>query len=625
MRGCGFGKLMAGAAIVACAPAAQAQDITELAELSIEELAQVEVTSASKRAEPLSEAPTAIYVISEDQIQRSPATSLPQLLREAPNLQAQRIDARQYAISARGFNGYETSNKLLALIDGRSIYTTLFSGIFWELHNPVLEDLQQIEVISGPGGTLYGPNAVNGVISITSKDAFATQGGLASATLASNDRTAALRYGGTIGGNGAFRVYGNYFDRDGFPDGAGPDGDDGHEGFQAGFRSDFGDADNRFTFQGDIFDTATKNISGDGEKGHNLLARWTRGFGDGSSLSVQAYYDDFEREFILVRDSLETFDLEGQYVGAAGRHQFVAGFGVRTTRDLFDNDLNAFVLDPESRRLWVYNAFVQDRIALDDGLALIAGVKFEESTLSGFEILPNLRLAWQPNDRTLFWSAVSRAVRTPSRIDRNLVNLPILAAATDFESEELTAIEAGYRGRPTDSTSLSVSLFYNIYDKLRTTEFAPGGGLPIRLANSLEGRTWGIEAWATQQLAPWWRLRLGLATLGKDFEVDEGRTDITGGESAGNDPDYKLQLRSQMDLADDIAFDFGVRALDDLEDPAVDSYVEAEARLAWRATANLELFVAGTNLFQETHEESGEPQRSQLIERSVHAGTRIRF
>lgn len=625
MRGRPGGKCMAAAALAALAPAAHAQSVTELAELSIEELAQVEVTSASKRAEPVSGAPTAIYVITEEEIQRSPATSLPQLLRHAPNLDVQRIDARQYAITARGFNGYETANKLLALIDGRSIYTTLFSGIFWELHQPVLEDLQQIEVVSGPGGTLFGPNAVNGVISVTSKDAFATQGGLARATLAANDRTAALRYGGALGGAGAFRVYGNVFDRDDLPDGTGPDVDDGHEGFQAGFRTDFGTADNRITVQGDIFDTRTKAVSGDGENGHNLLARWTRGLGGASSLSVRAYYDDFEREFTLVRDALETFDLEGQYTGEAGRHQFVAGFGVRTTSDLFDNDLNPFVLNPESRRLWIYNAFVQDRITLNEQLALTAGVKFEQSTLSGFEILPNLRLAWQPNDRTLLWSAVSRAVRTPSRIDRNLQFLPILAPALDFQSEELTAIEAGYRGRPTDSTSLSVSLFYNLYDKLRTTEFAPGGALPIMLANSLEGRTWGIEAWATQQVTPWWRLRLGLVTLGKDFEVKADRTDITGGESAGNDPDYRLFLRSQMDLSDSVQLDFGVRAVDDLENPEVASYVEADARLAWRATRNLELFVAGTNLLHRAHEESGEPQRSQLVERSVHAGTRVRF
>jgi iron complex outermembrane receptor protein len=380
----------------------------------------------------------------------------------------------------------------------------------------VLEDIQQIEVVSGPGGTLYGPNAVNGVINIATKSAYDTLGGLARGTVAANDLTAALRYGVPVGA-GALRVYGNYFDRSDQPAEAGVAIDDGAEGFQAGFRMDLDADENAFTLQGDIFDTDSHLFPDNGEKGHNILARWTRQLANESSLQLQAYYDDFEREFVLVNDSLETFDLQGQYNRRAGRHNFVVGAGVRTTRDEFINNLNPFILVPTRKRLWITNVFAQDEMALGNQLALTAGVKLEQSSFSGLEIPPNLRLAWQPAEKTLFWSAVSRAVRTPSRIDRNLQALPFLAPATEFKSETLTAIEAGYRGQPTNSTSLSVSLFYNIYDDLRTTEFRPDG--VVMLANSLKGTTYGIEAWATQQLAPWWRLKLGLATLAKDFEV----------------------------------------------------------------------------------------------------------
>jgi iron complex outermembrane receptor protein len=261
---------------------------------------------------------------------------------------------------------------------------------------------------------------------------------------------------------------------------------------------------------------------------------------------------------------------------------------------------------------------------LSNQLSVTAGLKLERSSFSGIEVLPNLRLAWQPNDRTLLWSAVSRAVRTPSRIDRQLQALPVLAPAMNFESEKLVAIEAGYRGQPTDRTNLSVSLFYNIYDDLRTTEFAPGGQLPIRLQNGLKGHTYGIEAWATQQVAPWWRLKLGVATLSKHFRVKEGHVDITGGESAGNDPGFRIMARSQMSLAENVDLDIGLRAVDDLDRPHVDGYVEADARLAWRIGDALELYVAGRNLLHDAHKESFEPQ-AQLIERSVFAGTRLLF
>ncbi|HEX9953873.1 MAG TPA: TonB-dependent receptor [Allosphingosinicella sp.] len=604
--------------------ASQPQSAEDLADLSIEELAQIEVRSASKQAEPLSKAPTAITVLTSEDIARSAATSLPEALRLAPNLQVQRLDGRLYAVTARGFNGYETSNKLLVLMDGRSIYTPLQSGVFWELHQPFLEDIQQIEVISGPGGTLFGPNAVNGVVNITSKDAHQTIGGLARATVGPNERTAGLRYGAAVGDTGAVRLYAHGFDREDLPDGLGVDQNDRFKGWQVGFRSDWGSGANRFTFQGDIFDNKLATGSGDGNRGHNLLARWNRQLSSRSAVQLQAYYDDFRRRFTKVSDSLETFDVEGQFNTSRGGHELVLGAGVRTTRDAFINNLNGFVLDPERRRLWVFNVFGQDRFALSEDLDLIAGVKLERSSFSGVQVLPNLRVAWHPNEQNLLWGSVSRAVRTPSRIDRQLVFLPILAPATNFETEKLIAFEAGYRGQPGASTTLSVSLFYNLYNDIRTTELTKGG-LPIQLRNGLKGDTYGVEANLTQQLTGWWRASLGGIAMGKDFKLKNGAVDIANRAALGADPDYQISARSHMDLGPRVQLDLGVRAMDDLNTSGVGGYVEADARLNWQASKVFEIYLAGSNLLHARHAESIDPARAQLSERSIYLGSRVRF
>ena len=602
----------------------------DLSELSIEQLAQVTVRSASKRDEPLSAAPTALYVVTGEEIEASAATSLPEALRLAPNLQVQQVDARQYAIAARGFNSVETSNKLLVLIDGRTIYSPLASSVFWELHNRPVEEIQQIEVISGPGGTLYGPNAVNGVVNFITRDARDTIGGLVRATAGGYERSLAARYGLPVGGSGAMRVYLHAFEREDLPPGLGADVDDRFRGWQAGFRADFGGGATQLTVQGDVFDTDASGdpaLAGDGDSGHNLLARVTRRLDEDSSLRVQAYYDWVERDFLLVHDSLQTFDVEAQYDRDGGSHDLVVGAGMRTTRDEFINNLNIFQLVPESRRLWVFNAFVQDRIALTDELALILGLKAEQTSFTGLELLPNVRLAWQPNERTLLWTAVSRAVRTPSRIDRQLQALPLLAPAGDFDSEKLIAFEAGYRGQPFSHTTLSVSAFFNFYDDLRTTEFT-GNPLPIQLRNGLQGHSYGIEAWSSTQLAPWWRLNLGLATLWKDFELDAGAVDLAQRDSLGHDPDWQLLARSHMNLTDRLELNAGLRWIGDLESPAgpgLGDYAEADARLAYRVTEQVELYLAGRNLLHRTHAESDDPQRAQRPQRSVFAGTRLRF
>jgi iron complex outermembrane recepter protein len=627
-----YAMLLVGTAVfsadreAACAQETQIASVEpNLSNLSIEELAQLNVRSASKRDEPLSEAPTALYVITGDEIMNSAATSLPEALRLAPNLEVQQVDARQYAITARGFNSVETSNKLLVLIDGRSIYSTLASSVFWELHNRLVEDIQQIEVISGPGGTLYGANAVNGVVNLITRDASDTLGGLARATAGDEERTIGARVGVPIGTNGAVRFYGSWFDREDLPRGVGPEINDHFRGWQAGFRSDFATTADHLTFQGDIFDTDTNSLPGDGDHGYNLLARWSRDFSPRSALQVQAYYDSFRRRFLLVHDSLETVDLDLQYSLDAGSHALVLGGGARTTRDEFINNLNAFQLDPQSRRLWFFNLFAQDRITLSPAFALILGLKAERTTFTGIQLLPNLRLAWQPDDRNMLWTAVSRAIRTPSRIDRQLANLPFLAPADDFVSEKLIAFEAGYRGQPTPWTTLSVSLFFNLYDDIRTTEFT-GNPFPIQLRNGLHGHSYGVEAWSSSQLTPWWRLSLGLSTLWKEFEIEPGRLDLAGGDSLGHDPDYQLFARSQFDLSERWSANAALRWIGEIDaNPGIGDYFEADARIAYRLTDNLELYVAGRNLLHHTHAESDDVKRAQLSQRTLYAGARVAF
>jgi iron complex outermembrane receptor protein len=602
---------------------------TDLSHLSIEELAQLPVRSASKREEPLSQAPTALYVITGEDIERSAADSLPEALRLAPNLNVQQLNGHEYAISARGFNSLETANKLLVLIDGRSVYSTLHSGVFWDLRTPMLDDIDQIEVISGPGGTLYGPNAVNGVINITSRDASETIGGLVRATAGGLEQSAAARYGVALGGAGALRIYGNWFNFDDHPQASiGPALGDRFHGWRAGFRSDFTTERDHFTLQGDIFDNRIESLPGDGNHGRNVLGRWSRTLSERATLDVQAYYDSVERRYILTHDSLETIDGQAQLNLNAGRHQLVLGGGLRTTRDNFVNNLNAFHLNPQSRRLWVYNGFVQDRFALTPTFSVIAGLKAEQTSFTGVQFLPNLRLAWHPDERTLLWAAASRAVRTPSRIDRQL-ELPPLLTGGAFQSEQLIAFEAGYRGQPAAGTTLSVSVFYNLYDDIRTTEFQPGGGLPIQLMNGLEGQTYGLEAWGATQLTPWLRLNLGLSTLWKRFHLKPGHSDLAQRDELGHDPNLQLFARAELNPTDRLHLSVGVRRIGALDasggEPPISSYVEADANLSYRLTDALELYAAGNNLLHDTHLESNDTSRVKLARRSIFAGARVRF
>ena len=605
---------------------ANAEEQPDLSDLSIEQLAQIKVTSASKQLEPLSRAPAALYVVTGQDIEDSGVLSLPEALRLAPNLNVQQVTASQYAIAARGFNGLQAGNKLLVLIDGRSIYTPLADNVIWELHQPLLEDVEQIEVISGPGGTLYGPNAVNGVVNVTTKNAQDTIGALARGTIGPQERTAAARYGFSLGSAGAMRIYADWHGRDGLPGGTRFDADDDYRGWQAGFRSDFGGGSDNFTIQGDMFHATDDMFDGDHANAHNLLGRWTHVMGQSASFQLQSYYDWYRTDVTLVQSSLATFDNQAQLNLDTGAHEIVAGIGARKTNDRFVNNLNAFELDPESKTLWVYNLFAQDRFNITPTLSVIAGLKLEKSSFVGWQVLPNLRLAYQPNDRSLLWAAVSRAVRTPSRIDRELQWLPFVAPSTDFDSEKVTAFEAGYRGEPSSWLSFSVNLFYNRYRDIRTTEVTDFPGNPIELLNGRKGSTYGIEAWGKAQVTPWWRLSLGGSTLHNNFDVIDGRVDLVPRNSLGADPKWQFIGSSDMDLTPKLRLTLDMRGVGPLDlPPDVPGYVEAGGQLAYALTDGMVLFVAGRNLLHGRHLENGDPGAAQLARRSVWAGTRLRF
>ena len=628
---CPLRSALAGSAALAVtfgAAGAQAQDATtvaELRDLSIEELADIEVTSVSKRAESLSEAAAAIYVITDEDIRRSGAQTLPELLRLAPNVQVARIDAADYAISARGFNSYESANKLLVLIDGRSVYTPLQAGVDWDQHRVMTGDLARIEVVSGPGGALYGANAVNGVVNILSRSAADTQGGLLDAVVGTLDSSVSGRYGGRLGERGAYRAYAMAFQRGPMRLANGREAGDDFTGMQAGFRTDWKGARDTLTLQGDVFDQDMAETAGrEGDaRGGNLLARWTRRFSAESALEVQAYYDRSDRTAGGFHLQLDTVDLDVQHSFNLGpRHAFVVGGGYRVTEDDFFNFSNPTIaLDPLSERIGLGNAFVQDQIALRDDLTLTLGFKLEHNSFTGLEALPSARLAWRPTETTLLWGAVSRAVRNPSRVERDLV-FPGLLIDDRFEPETMIAYEAGFRGRAGSNASLSVNLFYHDYDDVRTNELSPPGVFPVFVGNGIRGRTIGLEAWADYAVSDWWRLSGGLSLIDKAFEVKPGALDFSAFEGVGADPDAVIKLRSQMDLSDRLRFDLRLRGYS--EAPALvageyvgaAAYLEAEARLAYQASDQVELSLSGMNLLADRHREASET-RGREIPRSV--------
>ena len=580
---------------------------SELTELSLEELMNVEVTSVSKKPERLSDAAAAVYVITREDIRRSGYTSIPEILRLAPNLQVARVSASTYAISARGFNS-TSANKLLVLIDGRTVYTPLFSGVFWDVQDTMIEDIERIEIISGPGGTLWGSNAVNGVINIITRQSQDTKGALVNLGEGTEERGAGVRYGAKLGEDATLRIYGKGFYRDNTVRGDGTGVQDAWKKGQVGFRTDWGRGSDAFTLQGDGY-TGTIAQVGDNVSisGANLLARWNRALQDGSALKVQAYFDRTRRIVPgTFGELLDTYDIDAQHRFQWGtRNEIVWGGGYRLMHDAVTNSAVLAFL-PNVKSLQLINVFLQDSIALRERLQLTVGTKLESNSYTGWEVQPSARLAWKVRDDTLLWTAISRAVRTPSRLDRDFF-VPstgaIFAGGPDFTSEKLIAYEIGYRGQPTSRATLSLTAFFHDYDDLRSIEPVTGAPFPAVFANKMEGNTWGAELWGSYQVLDWWRLSAGYNWLQEKLRFKEGSRDTFGVAAAGNDPTNQVSARSAMNLPYNLEFDATLRMVGSLPAPNVPSYVTVDTRLGWTVWKGLEVSLIGFNLLDHDHPE----------------------
>ncbi|KAA0595298.1 iron complex outermembrane receptor protein [Azospirillum lipoferum] len=613
--------------------AAPAQTIEDLSTLSIEELGAIKVTSISKRPEPLSDAAAAVYVITAEDIRRSGATSLPEALRLAPNLEVARLNTAGYTVTARGFNSPESSNKLQVMVDGRSVYSPVASTVFWEGVNVPLSEIERIEVVSGPGGTLWGANAVNGVVNVITRSAGDSTGGFAEVGAGSGERNGTLRYGvKAADGAMALRGYLTGFDRrSSFAVTRGDASTDAFDGSQAGFRLDGKTGDGAaggaasYTLQGDLYRNHTEWLDTT-LHGGNLLGRWTHKLGDGSSVQLQAYYDQQNRDYLVATDRVQTFDVQAQHNVALGsRHQLVWGAQYRVWQSAF-RSLVAFGFPDEDKTISLGSLFAQDEVTLAPKLKLTVGLKAEYNSYSGFDLLPNLRLAWRLSDAHMLWTAVSRSVRTPSRIDRELSGGGILAPSPDFQSERLTAYEVGYRGQPTANSRVALSAFYNVYDDLRTTSMT-GGGLPIMLRNDMEGSTYGVEGWGSYGLTSWWTLHAGANWLHKSLRLKPGANDLSRFQAAGQDPAYQLQLRSRMNLTPEVEFDATLRRVGRVAVSNVPAYTEADLHLGWHVTPALELSLFGQNLLHARHLEAYDPSNNapRAIGRSIYARLRVGF
>ncbi len=617
------------------ASAAHAQSIEDLQHMSLEQLSAVQVSSVTKTAESLSSAPAAIYVISHDDIVRSGAASVPEMLRLAPNLEVAQTSASNYIITARGFNGSSQaqnfSDKLLVLIDGRSVYTPLYSGVYWDIQDVLPEDVDRIEVISGPGATLWGANAVNGVINIITRKSSETQGGVLQVDAGNLERSASLRYGGKIKDDLTWRVYAKGFLSNASKTVSGAEAGDDWSKPQGGFRVDWTPADETITLQGDLYQGNESQPGAPDQyiDGRNLLARWTHAGKDGSSLQVQAYYDNTRRG----ADGggafdLDTYDVDLQHSFALGRrNQIVWGGGYRVSDYHITNTASLLFL-PESRTLQLGNVFAQDSISVTKAAMLILGLKLEDDPYSGLTALPNVRISWKVDDRAMLWAAVSRAVRSPTPFDRDVVeklgSAVFLIGGPDFQPEKVTAYEVGARMQPSSRLSFSVSAYYNVYDNLKSIEVAPGGFLPLRWGNMMQGDTYGVEAWGELQATDWWRLTAGVNVQHESLSFKPGASGILGVAQAGDDPHHQASLRSSMNLPHNIILDADLRYIGALPAPAVPAYVELGARIGWYATKDWEIAVSGANLLHGRHLEYT-PDASNLVLRRFSVELRRRF
>ncbi len=595
--------------------------------LSPEQLFSATVMSVSKTSEKLMDAPAAIYVLTNEDIRRSGATSIAEALRLVPGVQVARTHAGGWAITVRGFANTGLGNKLLVLMDGREVYDQLFSGVYWDVQDTVLEDIERIEVVRGPGGTLWGANAVNGVINIITKHTKDTQGGLVSALAGNQDRAITTgRYGGRLEENTYYRAYAKYLNRDEertITDGAARDA---HEAYRSGFRSDWNGNDNRdaFTVQGDMVKSNAGQIrispalATTREQiyatGWNLVGRWTRELPEDSRLSVQSYVDYSFRDQLLLADQRTVYDLDAQYdLPRSGRHQTIVGGKYRLSVSKLAE--SSFITTSNlSRRDQLFSGFAQDKITLvPDEWFFTLGSKFEHNDYSGFEIQPNARLQWHINEDRMTWASVARAVRVPSQLEHDLTidllaipGLPafdtILLPSTAFDSEELIAYELGYRESLTPSLMLDVVGFYNVYDELRTVvSIATGPPSLIQYNNGTTAESYGAEAVLNWRASDTLNFSTAYSLL--NIEMHGPANGIDAEVTEEQSPNHQFNLRSQWNIRNDLAFNGTAYYVDSLSDFDIKHYWRLDLGLGWKIHEGLQFDLVGQNLFGNAHQE----------------------
>jgi iron complex outermembrane receptor protein len=612
-----------------------------LKQLTLEQLGNVQVTTVSKEREEVWRTPAAIYVITQEDIGRSGARTLPDALRLAPGVEVAQIDGDKWAIGIRGFQG-RLSKSVLVLIDGRSVYTPLFAGVYWEMQDTLLSDVDHIEVIRGPGGTIWGSNAVNGVINIITKSAKATHGTHVSVGGGNVDQGfASARYGGARR-DFNYRVYGKWFT-------TGPEFHaDGHNfdawrSGRAGFRTDW-DVTSRdsLTIQGDAYGTVAGqrlNISffnppalvdteGTGHfYGQNVVANWRRSLNSGSDLKLQVYFDRTDRRDLNYREIRNTFDADFIHHLVLPRQNLIWGLGIRTSPSHFFQTVPSVDFEPHHQTYNIFSGFVQDEIEIvPNHLFLTVGSKLEPNSFSGFEVQPSGRLLWAPSAHQTFWTAVTRAVRTPSRIEDNFTfnalavpSLPLflrLIGDGNFSSEQLVGYEAGYRQFLKPNLYLDIDAFYNNYDDLLSVENRPPFVendpspthlvLPLFLRNGVDGITRGAEISPVWQPFPWWQLKGSYSFMHLTARNQPTSDDAsTVRQLEGDSPQHNVTIQSSWDISKSFQADIDFRYVSSLPDLHVAAYSTADARLGWRIGKGFDLSLVGQNLFQPRHAEYG--------------------
>jgi len=652
------GYLAVGIALLMAIPS-RAQTANSLAAKSIEELMNIQVTSASKKEQKLSEVAAAIFVITPEEIRRSGALNIPDLLRMVPGLDVGQINASTWAISARGFN-LQFANKLLVLIDGRAVYTPLFGGVYWDTVDVPLEDIERIEVIRGPGGTVWGANAVNGVINIITKSAGETQGGLVTGGGGSHTRGfGTAQYGGKINEDNTYRVFAKYASNDHFPDLNGQDGNDSWHMLHGGFRMDskLSSKDSLMT-QGDIYkgneasiivhstffppDNMNMNALAP-VQGGNVLTRWTHTFSSRIDTTLQFYFDRYDRDGPEAEESRDTIDFDFQnHIRLGARQDLIWGAGYRHTHDETIGTIDqAFV--PANNAGELFNVFVQDQITLaPDRVTLYVGSKFANDYFTGFDVEPSVRLAWTPTNHRTFWAAVSRANRTPTLRDVGLsavlAALPgpaevILLGNPKMKSEHVIAYEAGYRAEPNKRVSIDVGAFFNSYKGLESVEPSPSFFdstsvppllvHPILLDNQLDGTTAGVEASVNWKVTRRWTLSPGYSFLEMNLHTDPTSQDtVSVADTEGSNPSHQAQLRSHLELPRGISWDANAYFVGALPAQFAPSYTRLDTQVSWRVAERVELSLVGQNLLRDRHQEFSDflqSINSSLIKRSAYA------